>query len=142
MVVKCELVNTVVGMNMRRRVAVNFRRLRKAMGWSREEAALQGGVSPNYISQIEQGHGSFGQRALVKWASVFGVDISEFVKEPDGVPAEPSSHDKEIAGIIALYNDLKRYGLAEEGVLFWRFLIAERRGKHDTFFRIGEGGKK
>lgn len=64
----------------------NFRRLRKAKGWSPAEAAEKGAVSENYIGGVETGHKSFGRKAQLKWARIFGVNYMEFHK-PVGVQA-------------------------------------------------------
>ncbi len=62
-------------------IGYNFKRLRKARGWTQQEAAKAGGVNQAYISKIETGEvESFGSEAEVKWSDVFGVGVSEFFK--------------------------------------------------------------
>ena len=85
----------------------NFRRLRKQKGWSLEDAAEHGGVTLNYVGGVETGHKSFGRKAQLKWAEIFGVDYREFHKPIDntnaGVPvvAEVSAG----GGIISMSAD-------------------------------------
>jgi transcriptional regulator with XRE-family HTH domain len=78
-------------MSEQQRVAYNFKRLREEGGWTQEELAALRHVSQNYIAQIEGNHCDFGVRARKKWADIFGVDISEFFKIPEGSRRENTS---------------------------------------------------
>lgn len=63
---------------LRERIAENFKRLRKARGWTQAQAAERGGVDTSYIGQIEAALITFSLNAQLKWADVFDIDISLF----------------------------------------------------------------
>lgn len=77
------------------RVAANFKRLRKAKGWTLYETAQRSipPVSYQYVNNIERCVSGLGKRARKKWAGIFGVDVSEFLKPLDG----NNEHDRELA---------------------------------------------
>lgn len=82
------------------RIAYNFRRLRKERKWTHKETATRGGVSHAYVVRVEYKKIEFGARAEVKWADVFGVDISELLAPPRN-EAEEAAHK--------LYHAAKHY---------------------------------
>ncbi|MDF1536086.1 MAG: helix-turn-helix transcriptional regulator [bacterium] len=65
--------------DLRKRVALNFKRLRKERAWTQAKAAEIGAVDSSYIGQIETAQITFGTKAQMKWASIFRVDVSEFL---------------------------------------------------------------
>lgn len=67
-----------------KRVAYNFRRLRKQKKWTQEETAQKGEVGRTYITRIEIANVGLGPSGQSKWAKIFGVDISEFFKPIPG----------------------------------------------------------
>ena len=67
-----------------KRVAYNFRRLRKQKNWTQKKTAEKGDVSRTYITRIEIANVGLGSSRLKKWAGIFGVDISEFFKSISG----------------------------------------------------------
>lgn len=76
------------------RVAANFKRLRKARGWTLYQTAQQATphVSLAYIGHIERCNTGLGKRARRKWAKIFNVDMSEFLQ-----PINKSEINHEIA---------------------------------------------
>lgn len=67
------------------RVAANFKRLRKAQGWTLYETAQRSSppVSLAYVGHIERCNSGLGKRARKKWAKIFNVDVSEFLRPLD-----------------------------------------------------------
>lgn len=99
----------------------NFRRLRKAKGWSPAEVAEKGGVSENYIGGVETGHKSFGRKAQLKWAEIFGVNYMEFHKSIGIRSADLPEHRVPLiswvhAGGLHEPIDIYQAGFAEEWV--------------------------
>ena len=89
------------------RVAANFKRLRKHMGWTLHETAQHASppVSLAYIGHIERCNSGLGKRARKKWAKIFGVDVSEFLKPLD---ANSNEYDREIR---LLKEEAAKYGV-------------------------------
>jgi transcriptional regulator with XRE-family HTH domain len=75
------------------RTAYNFRRLRKAKGWTIKQAAEKGGVSFGYIGHLERGETGLGAKKQ-KWADIFSVDIAEFL-----LPVDETQIEKELAAL-------------------------------------------
>ncbi len=71
-----------------KRVAYNFRRLRRQKKWTQEKTAEKGEVSRTYITRIEIANVGLGSTGQSKWAKIFGVDISEFFKPVPGEGTE------------------------------------------------------
>lgn len=85
------------------RVALNFKRLRKQKGWTLDETARQAkpSVSFKYIGHLEAGTTGLGKRARKKWADIFGVDVSEFLR-----PISKTDVNHEIA---LLKDEMQKY---------------------------------
>ena len=66
------------------RIAYNFMRLRQSRGWTQEVAAVKAGVNRSGPALIESGRSAFSRRAQLKWAKVFAVDVSEFLRPVPG----------------------------------------------------------
>lgn len=67
-------------------VAFNFKRIRKSLGWTQAQAAEKYGCSVGYVGRIESAKvDSFGTTAMEKWALLFNVDRSEFLKREDDI---------------------------------------------------------
>jgi len=64
-------------------VAWNFMRIRKSLGLTQVQAAELGGAIVAYVGKAETAAVSFGTRAQQKWAKIFNVDRTEFLKRPD-----------------------------------------------------------
>jgi transcriptional regulator with XRE-family HTH domain len=64
-------------------IAWNFIRIRERLGLTQERAAESGGVTVGYIGKVETAAVSFGTRAQQKWARIFDVERTEFLKRPD-----------------------------------------------------------
>ena len=64
-------------------IAWNFIRIREALGLTQQQAADLGETTVGYIGKIEIAAVSFGNRAQQKWAKLFKVGRTEFLKRPD-----------------------------------------------------------
>jgi transcriptional regulator with XRE-family HTH domain len=89
------------------RTAANFKRLRLQKGWTLYETGQHRTppVTLAYVSAVERGATGVGKRARIKWAKVFGVDVSEFLK-----PLDANELDREIS---LLNRDAIRYGIEQ-----------------------------
>jgi len=67
---------------LRRRVAVNIRRLRKAMGLSQEQLAELAQLHRTFVSQIERCVTNISIDSLERVAQGLGVDITELLQPP------------------------------------------------------------
>lgn len=65
-----------------RHVGRRIAELRVARGWTQEEFAERAGVSPGYVRQIEGGRGNITLTTAVRFATLFGVDVSELFVPP------------------------------------------------------------
>ena len=54
--------------------------LRKQIGWSQEDLALEAGINKNYLSDLERGRRNPTLRVLEKIAIALGIDVSELTK--------------------------------------------------------------
>ncbi len=54
--------------------------LRKQLGWSQEDLALEAGINKNYLSDLERGRRNPTLRVLEKIAIALGIDVSELTK--------------------------------------------------------------
>ena len=54
--------------------------LRKQLGWSEEDLALEAGINKNYLSDLERGRRNPTLRVLEKIAIALGIDVSELTK--------------------------------------------------------------
>ena len=61
-------------------VALNFRRLRQARGWTQEELADQVRLSVRYVGQVERGQASMSVSVLGRFADALMLDATELVK--------------------------------------------------------------
>ncbi len=64
-------------------IAWNFIRIRERLGLTQEGAAQLAEVTVGYVGKVETAAVSFGTRAQQKWARIFKVDRTEFLKKPD-----------------------------------------------------------
>lgn len=93
---------------MAHRIALNFKRLRKTHGWTQSKAAGMLGVNTSYISRIETANAPLGKKAQIKWARIFGVDISEFFKLLPDEEAGLATLDDILAELRAISSRLDR----------------------------------
>jgi transcriptional regulator with XRE-family HTH domain len=64
-------------------IAWNFIRIRESLGLTQEAAAALAEVTVGYVGKVETAAVSFGTRAQQKWARIFNVDRTEFLKKPE-----------------------------------------------------------
>lgn len=93
--------------------------VRSRSGLSQREFAERLGISPGYLSQVENGKKQPGSEVLVALRSAFDVDLNWIVGSDDGVP-EPVLGDP-IPVKVAALPDMKapfkhRYNLEKAGV--------------------------
>jgi transcriptional regulator with XRE-family HTH domain len=67
-------------MELRRILAANVVRLRRAKGLSQEALAWEAGVSRSYMAKIEGGQTSTGLDVIAKLAAVLGVEPMELLR--------------------------------------------------------------
>ena len=72
----------------RQRLGAHLRRLRRARGWTLEEAARHTGLSRSSLSKVEKGQMSPTYDALLKLARGFELDVTQLVA--DGDPQTPT----------------------------------------------------
>lgn len=68
-------------MDMRRLVATNFARLRRAKGLTQEQVAERSGFSQQYISGLEQGRRNPTVVSVYELAQALGVNYLELLTE-------------------------------------------------------------
>jgi transcriptional regulator with XRE-family HTH domain len=68
-------------MDVRRRLALNTKRLRKAKGWSQEDLADQADIHRTYISSVERGLRNPTITVADKIAVALGVPLAELLAE-------------------------------------------------------------
>ena len=66
-------------MDIRKQVGLNVQRLRRELGWSQEDLALESGLHRTYISGIERGVRNPTVLVLQKMADTLGVDAAELL---------------------------------------------------------------
>ena len=54
--------------------------LRKQLGWSQEDLALEAGINKNYLSDLERGVRNPTLRVMEKIANALEIDLSELTK--------------------------------------------------------------
>jgi transcriptional regulator with XRE-family HTH domain len=69
-------------MDLKRAMAANVRRLRRAAGHSQAELAWKAGISSRYLSSIERGVVSATVTVLGKIARALKVDPCEIIRSP------------------------------------------------------------
>ncbi len=69
-------------MDIRKRVGINLRRLRREKEWSQEDLAFESGLHRTYVSGIERGVRNPTLLILVKLAKTLGVAPAELVARP------------------------------------------------------------
>ena len=69
-------------MDVRKRLAVNVRRLRQETGLSQEKFAFEHGIDRTYVSAIERGKRNPTILVVERFAVALGVDIVELLKLP------------------------------------------------------------
>jgi transcriptional regulator with XRE-family HTH domain len=69
-------------MDLRRRFAINLRRIRHDRGVSQEGLANEAGVDRAYLSRVERAVTYVGLEIVGKLADVLGVDPVEFFRRP------------------------------------------------------------
>lgn len=81
---------SLAAMDGRKRVAWNLRRIRVDRGLSQERLAIDAGVDPSYVSQIETETYNPTVGVLDKLSAALGVDVGELLLlPPDGTPPPP-----------------------------------------------------
>jgi transcriptional regulator with XRE-family HTH domain len=78
-------------MEVRKLIGWNIRRLRVARGLTIEDLADLGGLTPNYLGELERGQVNVGAMALDRLARGLKVSLGELVEEPapGSVPPKP-----------------------------------------------------
>ena len=69
-------------MDLRRVVASNLLRLRRAKGLSQEELAHRAKINRGYVSTLENSQTYVGLEILGRLADIFDVDAAEMLKKP------------------------------------------------------------
>jgi transcriptional regulator with XRE-family HTH domain len=72
----------MAGMDLRRILAMNVVRLRRAKGLSQEALAWEAGVARSYMVKIETGKVSVGLGVIAKLAAVLKVEPFELLRPP------------------------------------------------------------
>jgi transcriptional regulator with XRE-family HTH domain len=78
-------------MEVRKLIGWNIRRLRVARGLTIEDLADLGGLTPNYVGELERGRVNVGVLALDRLAKALHVKLGQLVEEPapGSTPPEP-----------------------------------------------------
>ncbi len=75
-------------MEVRKLIGWNIRRLRVARALTIEDLADMGGLTPNYLGELERGQVNVGVVALDRLARAMKVGLIELVQDlPPGTPA-------------------------------------------------------
>lgn len=69
-------------MDIRRRLALNLRRLRQQHGWSQEDYADRAGIHRTYVSDLERGARNPTISVVEKLAVPFGVEPGRLLDLP------------------------------------------------------------
>jgi transcriptional regulator with XRE-family HTH domain len=72
----------MAGMDVRKRVGLNLRRLRQAKGLTQEELAHRAEIHQTYLSGVEVGKRNPSIEVLDRIAAALGADISALFVEP------------------------------------------------------------
>lgn len=64
-------------MDIRRRLGLNIKRVREALGWSQEELADRAGLHRTYVSGVERGIRNPTVTVLERFASALNVKIGQ-----------------------------------------------------------------
>lgn len=67
---------------MRKRVGLNFARVRRASGLTQEELAARSGFTQGYLSDLERGRRNPTIVSLYELAQALGVEVIELIAEP------------------------------------------------------------
>lgn len=68
-------------MEIRERLSLNMRRLRRSKGWSQEEFAHQAGLHRTYVSDLERGARNPTITVVDKLAVALGVPVGALLDE-------------------------------------------------------------
>ena len=69
-------------MDVRQRLAINVRRLRKATGLSQEDFANEHGIDRTYVSAVERGRRNPTILVVERLAIALEIDVAELLKLP------------------------------------------------------------
>ena len=74
-----------------------LRRLREQRGWTRRKLATRAGMTPQYVTIVEQGGNIPSLTTVLELTEVLGADVAEIMRElaaarnaPLGKPAAPA----------------------------------------------------
>ncbi len=112
-------------MNTQEKIGAKLKELRLRKGVTQQEVADRiGGLTRNYISQMESGKRKISIEFLQKMADLFNVDITYFFEEGNQV----SLSEEEKAWVLDL-RELERQGVSAEDVRKWVKMAREIRDK-------------
>lgn len=63
--------------DIRKKLGIRVRELRKSMGWSQEELGEKAGLHPTYIGGIERGERNVSLDNVAKLSSAFKMSVAE-----------------------------------------------------------------
>ncbi len=122
--------------NLRKRIAKNFRRLRKSRGWTQAQVAERGEVDTSYIGQIETAQITFGVNAQIKWAKVFNVDVAEFTAR--SMEEVESTTSEAEALLLDLFRDLTAVAKEELMTVLDGLVDQDQEKKKERITKIRE----
>ena len=67
-------------------LGMRIKYLRKKIGWSQEDLALEANVNKNYICDLENGRRNPSLEILEKIAIAFGITLSELFRGVESIP--------------------------------------------------------
>lgn len=112
-------------MNTQEQIGAKIKDLRLRKGLTQQEVADRiGGLSRNYISQMESGKRKISIEFLQKMAEIFNVDITYFFEKDEQV----SLSEEEKAWVLDL-REMERQGISPDDVRKWVKMAREIRGK-------------
>lgn len=74
----------VAGVDIRRRLALNLKRLRTGKGWSQEQFAFEAGIHRTYVSDLERAARNPSLTLLERLAKPLGVTASALIGDVEG----------------------------------------------------------
>jgi len=108
------------------RIGKNLKRLREQKKLSQTDLALRMGptVRPTWVSSVENGHRGVGKKMLQRICKALAVDPSELMT-PES-PPQPLDEDEQ--GVLSIFREAKKEGVAEEWLRYGRYKINDQRG--------------
>lgn len=89
--VDCQAVHLLfAGMDTRKVIGWNLRRLRVAQGLSQERLALKSGIDRSYVGQVERGSENVTVARLEQFAAILGVPVRDLFDEEVGDSPPPA----------------------------------------------------